>query len=670
MTQDTGLAQIRAKIDQMKSHVASSYAALHAIGVNPIGEPKLANLPQTIERLSAGTTVSCVINQIGSDYQLPSSQVERHELLTGAKVYVFDMNGVKLGEGTLAGLENQTVIVQVPNITDRTNIEITLHLGNTTYSALPVRTYLQPDRITTAYFTTAANLGVIEEVGRFQLFDDTTGTSYLIRRVTDAAGQMALHYGGFYLDQSGTAVWINHSGVFTTAEQCADESSDMTSTTINSCQDASARNLTSILKVFSEARPVTATSTDGDGESVENKLMQYTKFYCKTEKTSIPIVTYNEDGSISGTEMKDVVIKWMCDTKPDASYKIHPFFLRVVREESGSYTETELDHAFYSRYPMNWKSVKPTAGGSNVTVATCTADGICPSTALNRDTANSYARNLNKLSFVVTDDETGDVVAELAANEDARAWATSSSSDISFFQWICIMQYGIEIQGVIMGRCNTDTTTCPQTKNGDTDWLFAKGVRWGSKNRASNTEPCLIAGIEDGIHSSQGTFMEDLTYFAERVIDGDGNESKKAYLVYARDRLDWTPQQGNLDTLLSRGYQILPLELNSNTDANTTISNVKKRIGYVDANANTRAMMIPCADQSQPNFQEGAIDNFWFGATPAVGTAGKSAYLVALGNYRIVGRSLGLFTVGANSALSNASANAWRPRLSLQVVGA
>ena len=41
-----------------------------------------------------------------------------------------------------------------------------------------------------------------------------------------------------------------------------------------------------------------------------------------------------------------------------------------------------------------------------------------------------------------------------------------------------------------------------------------------------------------------------------------------------------------------------------------------------------------------------------------------SAYLVALGNNRNNGRSLGLFTINANNALNNANANNWRPRLS------
>ena len=41
-----------------------------------------------------------------------------------------------------------------------------------------------------------------------------------------------------------------------------------------------------------------------------------------------------------------------------------------------------------------------------------------------------------------------------------------------------------------------------------------------------------------------------------------------------------------------------------------------------------------------------------------------SAYLVAIGNNRNNGRSLGLFTINANNALNNANANNWRPRLS------
>jgi len=43
-----------------------------------------------------------------------------------------------------------------------------------------------------------------------------------------------------------------------------------------------------------------------------------------------------------------------------------------------------------------------------------------------------------------------------------------------------------------------------------------------------------------------------------------------------------------------------------------------------------------------------------------------SAYLVALGNNRSNGRSLGLFTINANNGLSNANANNWRPRLSFR----
>ena len=90
----------------------------------------------------------------------------------------------------------------------------------------------------------------------------------------------------------------------------------------------------------------------------------------------------------------------------------------------------------------------------------------------------------------------------------------------------------------------------------------------------------------------------------------------------------------------------------------------------MDEGVGARDLMIPCADQNEPNFCQGAVDNFWLGTTNDVGVAGKKAYLVALGYNCGSGRSLGLFTVIANSALSAANAHCWRPRLSLQVVGA
>ena len=665
-TQDQGLAQIRAKIDQMKGNVADSYAALAALAIQPIGVAKLENLPQTIQRLAAGTTVNCLINASGSDYQLPSSQAAIAELLVGAKVRVLDENNVTLAEAAVAGLVNQTVIVQVPNITAKTNVQVALILGNQTYTAPATRTYLQPDHITSVRFTTLCSVADKEEIGRFQFKDDNSGLSYLIRRVTKADGTFALHYGGWYVDQSNAAVWQNHSGIFTTVDSCATEDADVVRSTVNACSDEGARNLMNTLKVFKEMRPVTAVSTDATGVTVTNKLMMYSKFFCKTEETQLEIATYNEDGTIRSTQTKDVIIKWMADEKIDASYHPHAFFIRTTRT-GDTFEYTELDHAFYSRYPMNWMSAHTTAS-TTATVATCTGDGICPTTALSRDTANSYARNLNKLAFVLTDDATGDTIASLAANADARAWATSSSHDISFFQWICTMLYGTEIQTVIMGNC-TDAGGNPQTKNGQTDWLFEKGILFGSANNASNTQPCLVAGIEDGIHSSQGTFMEDLTYFAERTIDDDG-EHKRAFMVYAPDRLDWTPQNGTYATLIANGYRELDFDINTNTNpANTTIENPRRRFGY-DAGVGARDLMIPCADQTKPNFCQGAVDNFWLGATPAVGTAGKSAYLVALGANRGSGRSLGLFAVSANVALSHAAAYNWRPRLSLQVVGA
>lgn len=666
-TTETGLADIRAKINLMKGHVAQSFAALADLNVLPAGSAKLENLPQTIEKLAAGTTVSCILNSSASDYQLPSGSAARDALLTNAKVIVRNEDNDILAQAAIPGLVNSTFYVQVPGITAKTNVQIAVVFGNNTYTCSAIRTYLEPDRVTSCAFASKCSIADKEEIGRFQFKDDTSGLSYLIRRVTSADGTFAIHYGGWYVDATSTAVWQNHSGLFTTVKSCADASSEVVESVVNACSDAGARNLMDTLKVFREMTPVTAVSTDADGTEVTNKLMRYTKFYCKTEETVLPIATYNEDGTVASVTDKAVVIKWMSDEKIDETYHPHAFFVRTERTGE-TFAHRELDHAFYSRYPVNWTSVAPTAG-TTATVATCTADGICPTTAVNRDSANAYARNLNKLRFTLTNDLTGEMIAELAANEDPRAWATSSSHDMSFFQWICTMLYGTEIQTVIMGNTTTAGDN-PQTVNGATDWLFDKGVLFGSANNASNTEPCVIAGVEDGIHSSQGTFMNDLTYFAERMIDADGNESKRAFIVYAPDRLDWLSQNGDYDVLKANGYRELSFEINTNTDpTSTTIANPRRRFGY-DAGVGARDLMIPCADQSEPNFCQGAVDNFWLGTTDAAGTASKKAYLVALGVGRAGGRSLGLFTVYAFNALDSAGANVWRPRLSLQVVGA
>ncbi len=664
-TTERGLADIRAKIDLMKSQVADSYAALAELNVLPSGSAKLENLPQTIGTLAAGTLVACRLNATGSDYQLPASQADRDALLAGAKVKVRNEANEVVAEAAVPGLVNSTFFVQVPGIVAKTPVSVAVVFGNDDYTCAAIRTYLVPDRVTSCSFASKCSTGETEEVGRFQLFDDATGTSYLIRRVTRPDGTVALHYGGFYVDNTGTAVWQNHSGLYTTVKSCADASSDVVVSTVNACSDAGARNIEDVLDVLKGMKPVTATSTDATGATVVNKLMMYPKFYCKTEKTTLPIVTYNEDGSVAKTETKAVVVKWAANAKVDGSYHAHAAFVRSVRTGDG-YAETELDHFFYSRYPMNWTSVHHTAGAS-CTVAQCTNDGLCPTTAVSRNSANEYARNLNRLACTVVDDATGETVASFAANADARAWAAASSHDIAFFQWICVLMYGVEIQTVIMGNCTAEGSN-PQTTNGQTDWLFEKGVRFGSANNASNTQPCLVAGVEDGIHSSQGTFMNDLTYFAERTIDDDGTEHKRAYMAYARDRLDWTPAVSAPETLKANGYRELSFDLNSNADADATISNPRRRLGY-DEGVGARDLMIMCASQTEPNFQVAAIDNFWFGATPAVGTAASSACLVALGRHRNNARSLGLFAVFAANGLGNANANCWRPRLSLQVVG-
>lgn len=662
-----GLADIRTRINAMKGHVAQSFAALAELNVMPAGSARLENLPQTIEQLAAGTTVAGILNPTGSDYQLPHSQKDRDALLANAKIIVRNEDNEILAEAGIPGLVNSVFYAQVPGITAKTSVTVSVVFGNDTYTCPAIRTYLVPERITSCAFASKASIADKEEIGRFQFKDDNSGLSYLIRRVTRADGTFALHFGGWYLDKTGAAVWQNHSGLFTTVKSCPDEASEVVESVVNACSDAGARNLMDTLKVFREMTPVTAVSTDAKGVEVVNKLMRYSKFYCKTEETELVIPTYNEDGTVAALQAKKVVIKWMADEKIDESYHAHAFFVRTEREGT-TFKHIELDHAYYSRYPVNWMTVAPTAS-TTTTVATCTPDGICPTTALDRNKANAYARDLNKLKFKLTLDETGETIAEFAANADPRAWATSSSHDISFFQWICVMLYGTEIQTVIMGNC-TEAGSNPQTKNGATDWLFNKGILFGSANNASNTQPCVIAGIEDGIHSSQGTFMEDLTYFAERIVGEGGMELKRAFMVYAPDRLDWTPMVGTYEELIANGYRELSFEINTNTDpSNTTISNPRRRFG-MDEGVGARDLMIPCADQNEPNFCQGAVDNFWLGTTNDVGVAGKKAYLVALGAHRNIGRSLGLFTVYASHALGHALATYWRPRLSLQVVGA
>ena len=277
---------------------------------------------------------------------------------------------------------------------------------------------------------------------------------------------------------------------------------------------------------------------------------------------------------------------------------------------------------------------------------------------------------------------------------------------------------------VFPGIC---TSAVAATNNGATDYIRNLGKRTGAADPKAITNSILFCGIEDGLWSSTGCYNENITFVLRRTIttDADGtvlSNATSAQFLYCEDAADLKPVAdtaavNNTDTIpeitteeadsfegqlkLLHHYKAMP----------TTVNTVSSLYRAQDADEpGLRDLCYPTDDTTEANINMGACDTFWKGSYPNYITAfsasttyasgryvlnGNILYrftathaagawtgedaevvanatvvqrkyeLVALGNCRYFGSSLGLWTLTANYFLAHSYGAYWRLRLAL-----
>ena len=482
------------------------------------------------------------------------------------------------------------------------------------------------------------------EIGRVQRFDDASGSSYLIRRIT-RMGKTTTYFGAFSAD--GT--WIDQSGVKITLKECMNESSGVTTYIINTGGSSDAADIMKQLAVL-RGMKIAKVTVNAD-TPFDNYFIRFPKCYVKTERKNVDFTTLADDGTVSITVSTDCIIKWFCDTQADVDYHLHPLFIRYERGEDGTITETPLDYGFVPRYPANAVNVK--LNGTTIDVASTQPDRSVE-VGLPRNTWLGRMRALNQFPITVHVD--GEVDVDYAA-DDERRWSEACwLKEISFIQWMAYLFFGIDCQNYLRGICD-ESRGC--TKNGETDSLIRMGV-WNGASDIDGNVPIVFLGIEDALWSSTGWDTADVTHFNERIIDEDtSTETTESYWLYALDRLDYVPDSEDAATMLANGYKRTPFQANGND-----------RMGWSDDNA-IRDAYIPTTDNEAGtnlnNIRISGVDTHFTGALPAAGTAGTIAFKVSIGHYRNGESTQGAFYTVASNRVNVYKGDCWRGRVSLEI---
>lgn len=482
------------------------------------------------------------------------------------------------------------------------------------------------------------------EIGRVQRFDDATGESYLIRRIT-RMGKTTTYFGAFSAD--GT--WIDQSGVKITLYACENATSETYSIVINTGGSPSAVDLMEQLECLRGIK--LAKVTVNADTPFDNYFIRFPKCYVKTERTNVDFTTLADDGTVSTTVSTDCIIKWFCDTQADVDYHLHPLFIRYERGEDGTITETPLDYGFVPRYPA--QAVNAALGGTEYYVARTQPDGS-NEVGLSRGTWLDRMRALNNFPITVHVDGEADV--DYAADDDRRWSEVGWLKEISFVQWMAYLFFGIDCQRFLHGIYSLSRA---QTSNGETDFLIEKGI-WNGSSEINGDVPIVFLGIEDALWSSTGWQTADVTNYNERIIDKEtSTETTESYWLYALDRLDYTPESEDTATMLDNGYKRVPFLVNGND-----------RMGWSDDNV-IRDAYIPTTDAddgtNRNNIRISGVDQYITIGFPEEGTAGIIASGVTLGVTRDHGLKLGAFSVRCNNKVSANYGGAWRGRVSLEI---
>ena len=642
--------------DSLKTIIASK-------GVEVPSAALLEDLPliaNTIKYIPSAQEclITFVINATGTDFQIPTDQGEMANLLNGAYIEVKADNYSEPFKVDVTSIEENTMLCMTVSIPNGTQGLVRGYLGDNSTPYIFNTQYIsiQPGSSITVGLTTAKQMGEQVFYDRIQIYGDSSGNSYLRKRVV-SDGKMYTYFGGFGEDNG----WIDKSQMSMTVYSCTSKvevSGDVSSTVLDQATPTKiydgggggATDFGEILRDEFNLHKVTLRMMADT--PLDNDFMQINPVYVKNSIEAVDFDTFGSDGNIISTSpQKCCVIS--ITSKPYTGYHLHKAFTRAVRTDDGI-TVTEGDKAFFAVYPIRSTQIKYTDETSStvtVNVGTSRPDGS-REVGMQRNDFNILCKRLNDIPCKIIDGE-DEIYIPL---NDPRVFSASTYAEVGLQQLLQYMIFGINPPQYIAG---ITTSSVAATSNGATKFMTDAGILFGSINDVTdNKNSCVILGVEDGLHSSTGTMVMDVTFVIENQYDSELSANNySGYFIYAEDRNDYQPGSNDISNLLANGYRKLEFPVNNATN---------RRIG-MDRQYGSQDLFLPTSDQNQENITYAALDSFWRGGNPAAGANGMNFFLVALGGYRGHGSSLGLFACAADSGLAHADGAAWRSRLSISL---
>lgn len=650
---------------------------------------KVADLGRKTIPSSNEAVVTVYLNQSGADYWLPESQSEREALLAGAKA-ILKVEGIQDAyETALTRLEGEVLTFRF-TLPGSARALLTFSFG--TAQALVAKQTVHVKGSTTATVTCTTYENAVAKryaFGRAQIWNgqnNNPNNTWTILREYEQDGTYTDRIGYYDDTDSSNPVFVSQTGIKLALKNGGDTAEDPVSEVV--IENPEGTPLENKFKCLRDIRIATITC------GVAQKFVRFPKCYTKREKATITI-EHRANGIHTYDETKTVIINWIADDMLDG-FHLHGAFIRSVRGEA----DVELDQIFIGRYKVN-SSYNTVSGGD---VFGTTRANYC---------TNIKAKNGTQLTYV---DEYG-ISHTYAANADVRRWAMIGYREQSLLTLYAMMWFGVDTQNGIHGSdglrgiCTTAAPDPGQQKSGATDHLVAKGIMIGGNSNNDPRKPTIFLGIENPFSSQEGTMMADVTSLAFRA--GEGNTVPVNEILICLDRNDYNPGSGEKDTLLTSGYHELqveypsetPLEWDSATvyEKGNLVTYKTRQFRAVAANTNKppvtssnaidtaswqplavyladntrqanltapieRDLYFPTQAKMDENITVASVDNHLTNGVPAVGATTENWKMVALGNTRYNGSSLGAFSLGADHALGYSSGFAWRSRASLQLV--
>lgn len=681
--------------------------------------PSLNNIKATLEALKVEfaknriATLTIRLNAPGTLFEVPSDPTEYREVMEGAYIQ-FEQQGLETP--TVAYLDSLTNVVwqQTVYCTDASAAlasRISAKLGDSMtcgYAVASQYTRLNDGDNITVDLTTHKVVGEHAQICRVQPYEvnangvANSGESYIAVKTLTPTG--TVWRSGQYID----GLWQDGSLVKTVIWDCPGD--QVIERVLEDGGSVDAIDLMQTLNILRNIKIVYADFTGGSANILSNQFVRFDPVYIKTVREKVPVKVTTDN--MTATVWCDSVVKCFCDEQLDAGYHLPGAFQRYERQQDDSIMVTDRQHAYIARYPIQFQTI--TIDGVSRSVARSLPDGSSEVGA-ERETFLDRCRAITNLTITIHAAGEEDLV--IPAKSDGRVMSMAGMNDDALLASLSYLLLGANPQASLPGRMTSSGVA--STKNGQSDYIVAKGIWNGAWATSQMTNTIVCMGVEDGTWSSTGWMWPDVTSLSKRVMltDGTGVVTNGAPLIdgwiYALDRLDYRPcrssaNYNNITTteadLLANGYKWASFYWGVNGSPNSAV----QRMG-LDTTYGIRDAFIPAYPRTADDNIRVGSDGVWHSLQAAPGnyststaygsgalcyhdsklyqantamTAGtwnvenwdlqdsrevvaRSWFMVARGNNRNNGSNLGLGCVNANNALSNSNGNNWRARLSL-----